>query len=353
MALSEKRLEQIVALLQEGKVASLLELSTRTGYSKSRLVQDCSKYDILFPDHFQLGWRPEIDSLVQKGYSLGEIRKAVGGSKQNVFIYIKRSGQQRLWKEYRFKHEQQKRQERQQRATFQQFLFCWLEQYLQQRVAQEGWASQKALLYYRKYPQTRLSFQTLVELLQRYDTAKQQNQKVSLRELSAGLGLHGSTANNIILELGERALYWKSKCFPRQVYHKKKVALYRARRLPLPASDIAYFLEVNYIFAHRELHKINPRRCFSNRMKMFGGGGSTREVVRYQDASKIYEAQDAGLTIEEMQQYFGKSQHAITYALEQRPALEKVILATLRTLYPTEKITTPYRLRSTLSPRKE
>ena len=70
--------------------------------------------------------------------------------------------------------------------------------------------------------------------------------------------------------------------------------------------------------------------------------GFGKDKSTYRTASQVYEAQDAGFTLEETIKLLEKRKEAIGYCLAHRKEIEPKIRAILKQIYPTKKITKPY-----------
>ena len=65
-------------------------------------------------------------------------------------------------------------------------------------------------------------------------------------------------------------------------------------------------------------------------------------ALNYRTASQIYEARDAGFSIEETLELLEKDERVYGYALEHELEISEHIINNLRIMFPDKKITKPY-----------
>ena len=114
--------------------------------------------------------------------------------------------------------------------------------------------------------------------------------------------------------------------------------------LGLSARDIGYFLDINLnatvVYSSLPSSR-QPVRCYRT-IKSFWAAGP----LTYRTASQIYEGLDAGFTSEETAYLLDKKQVMVDYAVQHRTEIEPTLLKALHILFPEEKSTTPYRIKT-------
>lgn len=340
---------EINELLREGMITSREELADRVGVSPKYV----GEYGVEFPSTLEpYRWRPELDALIAEGKDLPEMAGPKGITRQAVDSYIERSGQRTFWhermRERQEREEQERIPEREKQKTLEQIATqVWA---LVERKANEGtWAEQTAWAYYQQRGRSgpHLPFEKLVAAFQVYDEARQQGEKVTIRELARRAGWNEQTLTWVYGRMGINKSFRRKIVLTTGHQDVLKKVIY----LDLAAEDIGYFMRIPFSNVNKQRLKQGFKRrweslySLSPRDKV---SGVSYGQLTYGLASQIYEAVDLGFTGKETQQLLSmpeKMLHpkVIEYALQHRPEIEQTIIHALDMMFPRERHEKPYR----------
>ncbi len=294
--------------------------------------------------------RSDLDSMIEKGFSLEKIGEVYGVSAERARQIIKEQGKTEIFRTNR--HMQTKTfKENGKNKELSEILEC-LTQRINELAKNEGWAYEKALEYLDKPRQnagSRLisnSFDDLLAIFEKYENAQKNGQKLSLIELSEGTNFIFPQVGRILNDVGVLPMYgdkWKGRIVTPK--HKKE-AVKRSVEVKMSSADIAYFLGVpSYIIENNisEQGLRNKRPKINSAIKQFGSR-ENHEALNYRLASEIYESNDkCKFNSLETAEVLDVSQKLVNYALEHRNEIEAVILDSLRILYNDSNINEPYK----------
>ena len=231
----------------------------------------------------------------------------------------------------------------QQRTYVASCLVSALEQIARSKLPEQPLSEQKAAEYLlSKRGKSSYSSQSLLALFNKYYSAKQRREKLSLTALGTVLGIQhpGMSVARILDTVGLERLVRKNK--GRVITPPdKKQALKIAFDLDMPAVDVAYFLGLRDYVVRTEFRRAG--KCCSDRLPLACfERGKIRRHLSYRLASQIYEALDEGFSAKETAELTGVSKSVLEFAVKNRAEYEPKIVRTLRSLYPSKDIKTPY-----------
>ncbi len=321
MSTLEHRLKIFNKALGDGE-RSLEILYTRSGLGKKTFRKLLDQERIILPDDI-IPWRtrPKIDALIQEGVSYPKIAKSVDLKRERVRDYIRESGQQQIYKSKR--EEQRYKQERLDEARG--AVLEVLKKHVLKQAEDKKFPYEKAVRWYLSH-NTSYSLDDVITVLQRYESAQKQREKISLAKLGKGL-FATSTVGALIKKLGLEPMYGKLK--RNALTRETKDAIERVARVNFCANDVAYFLNVKDYVVRRRWKKLGRKK-----------GAASK--VSYALASQIYEAHDLGFTVSESAELLDTSPAFVTYTQDQRDTIERKIMSALKLMHPTREIRKPY-----------
>ncbi|MEK6953263.1 MAG: DNA-directed RNA polymerase subunit alpha C-terminal domain-containing protein [Nanoarchaeota archaeon] len=284
------------------------------------------------------------DLDILEGLALREYGIIWDMSYQGARNYILKSGQHETWKEARkrkLEEEKIKRNPEFYSKQAKRVIAGQVVNIMYRRAIEEGnlpW--QKAIEYFysrKTRPQT-TTIKRLVKLFGAYYTALERGDKLSLEELSEISGIKGFPhVGRILSKVGLEPMYGARE-IKFSLSKEKAEAIGRVFDLDMSIPDIAHFLDVPSHVVSQRFNRIGPRP----RRKFIYQAGFGTERLNYRLLSQICEAADLGFTKEETAELFDTTLNIVNYANENRPSLEKVLIDSLRTIFPERKISKPY-----------
>ena len=326
-----RKLEVIQKALPE--VDTLEQLSERTGMKTQTLWRYARMHRLTLPKATMFyGWRPEIDSRIANGESLRTIAKHEGISREAVRQYIERSLQYNSWKEKRSQREEEKLE----KSVMLGNIFGQVTLLVMIKAENEGWAYGRAMQFMYSRRETKYDFNSILHLFQRYEQATAQGIKLSSLELGEGTTISVAEVNRIVKLVGAEPMYGRLDIH--RTPPKTVEAMLRARTVPMTSSDIGYFLDVpDYVVRQRYAKLGNEENRSKYLLSEFRG-----RKLPYREASQIYEAHDAGFTLEEKMELLDTTEKKIDFALANRDSIEPTIINALQVMFQDRTITKPY-----------
>ncbi|MBP7708310.1 hypothetical protein KA107_01380 [Candidatus Pacearchaeota archaeon] len=196
-----------------------------------------------------------------------------------------------------------------------------LEEALEPRDREALHAAEK----YYSSPHRRFTLEDYYSIFRTYFESKERGD-IHFKDLGRKTGKRYNSVSRILRSQG----YETENKAPRLPKEKKDIL----RASPLTAVDIKYLFNCPspQIFANR-----NIKRCIAR-----FGRRKTWEFLTYRKASEIYEATDAGFSVQEVKELIGSSETLINYALENRPAIARPISETIRKFCGLDSYEKPY-----------
>lgn len=290
--------------------------------------------------HYIREAHPDTYRLILRGLTLEEIGQRKGVSRERVRQY-QEGTHLSAWRKHSRKFYHKAHSCYQQRKDIVSALHARTQQLLNQNT--RTWAEREALLYVlnrrreeahdgkaHHYP-----FETIHTLFNAYDEARTQGIKISYRVLAKKAKLTDSAIAKYILD---RAGYPSlntaySTHFHRLTPEEKERLVTTWRSFPLSSNDLAYFTGRSSGIV-QELPK---REVTATTEK-----GKKVTHPQYARASQVYEALDAGFTLQETAEYIKTSLRVVEKVTTKRAEAEPIIIRALQTLYPEQQITKPY-----------
>lgn len=314
---------------------NLKEIAAEVKISPATIQAFVSYYGIKLPRRAlyksrQEAIRAEIKNMVGEGLTLREMGDKVGIVKEGVRLYLIRRGLYDAWIE-------SKKRKKIERKDTAQKLVDILALRINALIQDLPWAHQKAIQYQHqillgKY--LKLPYETLVALFERYYQARNNDKKLSLRELCDGLSISFGNAGRILKEVGEEPMYGINIKHPAP--KEKKEAIKRGYGLKMSATDIAYFLGVSPPLVIQAFIRIGTGHKFEFL------GYKNEKRLSYMLASQIYEAHDLNFTGVEIAQLLGIGRAVVEHAIMKRSDYEPRIIKELRILCANDAINKPY-----------
>ena len=242
--------QRIITALEEG-ATTLEALCKQVKVSPTSIYQKAKKHNIDLPSDLGIyRHRPEMDSLIDQGFSQAQIARRVDLTRERVRQYILYSGQ--------YEHWQSKSQEREdlQKNTKPQFLTLLVNR--RQDIAQSAsWAEKMALLYKQKCEKhSQIPIADLISFLERYKVYHDANEPVSNKKLGNQRFNHVEVTRILNkLDLPTLSRYERNITTV-----DKKRAIQRSYPTILSAVDIAHFLNVPNHVVHTSFNKISKEK---------------------------------------------------------------------------------------------
>lgn len=341
---------------------NLIDIYRRFSFSSpSVFYAYCQTYNLSLPENITpIQSDISIDTLIKQGAYLEQIGASKDKSGSWASQYIIGGGWQFLWQQKRNELQQQ---EIQQSATYKKTqlrkprhdLLSILSQHLSLCAEQESWAYKKAVEYFTSLDKRRPSvkpFSSYLTIFQEYEQAQKTDKKLSLKELAirAGFSSYAGSVNKILRAVNVKPLFGNNTLSPQ---HKLE-AMRRGAELRLSGTDIGYFLDIPlnnfHEFTHRKYGSYSPT-AFIEIIYTDMKYRTKNCPLHLSFASQIYEAHDAGFSIEETRKLLpnpqGKGKHDINkiqQILTSRSGIEPTIITLLQQLYNKPELTKPYKI---------
>ncbi len=287
---------------------------------------------------------PERDALIAEGLSCRRIALARGMTQAGAHKYIIKTGQQDFWKKRRQEVYDSIKNSLSERIDSLEVILSLIDSKATERAIQEGWPTQKALEYVnsRKHG-SYYSFEDLVSLFSKYETAKNSGRKLSLDRLREGTGIRVNVdVAQILKSVGLEPMFGSLDRHP--VSKEKKDAMKKSVQLKMHHADVSYFLGVpSYIVKNNlRLWGLNDGKKLENPCDIFTVPKQFKRDLTYRLASEALEARDIGLDKSQSCQLLDTSTELLDIVLENGDLLTNKIVNALRTLYPRREINKPY-----------
>jgi hypothetical protein len=197
-AVRKNKIRSLCEALVEG-VKSLEELCRKTGIKNGGGVMKlCEEENIKLPsDLIPYRNRPEIDTLIDQGLTLGSIGAVVGLKGERIRQYINESGQYDYWMERKRVVKEPLRLEKEKKKELQNNFASAVSIRAKELAKEEGVAFEQAMNVYsslKKAPD-RIPFEKILRLFVEYDRAIKRSDKLSLNKLANYAGIHTMSAH--------------------------------------------------------------------------------------------------------------------------------------------------------------
>lgn len=279
---------------------------------------------------------PALDSLIDEGRPLPEIHRILGINVQAAHSYIRRSGQQMLWRERSVLRkagiEPAKRQLPPAESV--QALAETLARIAIQKAYAQSWAEGKAqehLISLRFTPHRTLEREELVAIFTAYE--QHRDSSTPLYSISKDTGISVTTVKSVLERRGLPFTTQAAKRMPFGAY-----AIKAAHSEGLSFDDMAYLSGFHEVALKR---KVKEPLGMTPRLKWIALERGTAALT-YRLASQIYEAADLGFTVDEITQLYDTHKALVVDALENRATYAPPITRALKRFHPGKAITRAY-----------
>ncbi|MAG39360.1 hypothetical protein CMI41_00115 [Candidatus Pacearchaeota archaeon] len=182
------------------------------------------------------------------------------------------------------------------------------------------------------------SFDTVFTIFKRFYKAKEEGRKLSLKKLGRGLELWDSAVSRIIQRVGEEPFYYKRT---RRVMSKEQNEIIkRLRESKIGYADLEYLSGIPWYVIRLHIKKEGLK-------KPRASNSLGKKGLNYRLASQAYEAlddaQNLGLSQEEIAEALDTSRAVIEHAAANRREIGSTITRTLKLIYPSADVTQPYK----------
>ncbi|MBS3089918.1 hypothetical protein J4461_03510 [Candidatus Pacearchaeota archaeon] len=265
-------------------------------------------------------------------------------SREMVNIYIRATGQYNYWKACKEKRRKRGKLLKEFNLEDRSNIIIYLKNLIEESLASDSvpWEEKMAAICILKRKRIILNgrehknipSRNIVRLFRIYKKGMDEGKKYTLNEMSQKSGLHSaSESRNLLGRVGLKAL--NATRTNNRYSESVKKALRNSADLPISDSDLAYFLGIK----DSPMQQYRGNSPFNENRTIRPGN---MKAISYEKASKIYEAIDAGFTLEETAEYSNSQLKAVNYVLENRSELEKILINVLHRLYPERNIINPY-----------
>ncbi len=281
----------------------------------------------------------DIVLLLEEGPSLQEFADIEGVERQAIQTHLVRKNIHKTWKKYRALKELEIVKHSQERLGLLQDIHSLIEGKIETLTKESSWpykmASQYILLY--TINQKRVETKKVIAVFEKYHEAEISGKPVSLEELGSYAGIKWeSSVSNILKRVGLGPMIRNR---PKRIASEsEQESLRLSLDSNLPYGDISHFLSIPKHLV-RDYHKKNRNPTSGSRKILVK---HPKIKLTYRLASKVYEADDLGFRSDEISELYDANQKVVEHALKNRTSLEPVVIASLRTLFNSDKIEKPY-----------
>ncbi|MEK6974410.1 MAG: hypothetical protein AABW41_04215 [Nanoarchaeota archaeon] len=346
---------------REAGARSIEDLCMMTGFPMHAINAYCKRLGITLPTTIQTDvfvetsqnnrkfQNPEIVQYIREGLSLAKIADKFSLSRERIRQKIIENGQYHEWKHYRTLIKQKEQAQIITKNAFLKQVHSLISNSLESLCAQEGWAYQKTSEYFNSFCNSGpiLSFGVVLSLLQRYENAIGNDQKLSLRQLREGLDIkYDATVSDILKRINLGPMNGSLKMV--RITKETKESLKRALELPLTNQDLGYFLGIPDYVAKYTLRKLGrtaqPKQFIIHLGEHVNGLklADPKYALTYRAASQIYEAKDLGFKKDEIIKLLSTSELVFDYAMLHERELSGSLVSILKTLQNNPSISEPY-----------
>lgn len=320
------KLEQIINLSEKNK--TIKEIFEQIHVNPRAILTIAKEKDLQLYKKFE--------ELILKGESLFNIGDYLGVTREGARQIINKYD----FKELRKDAKKEKKAEQDSVKNIHRQIAGNIELRIIKLMSADDWVYQNILRYKKMHQLS--DADKVIQFLNRYKSAVDNKEEVSLNKLSEGI-FHNTHALRILTDLNLPALCW------RLVYKKLRClrqsdlqAIELAKKFltadnSFSAMDVAYFLYLP--FSQRYISKT---LSIKGRKRELTPEFSAHKELTYSLASRIYEAQDLNFSEKEIAELCDKSNKTVNFALTNRRTIEAEIINCLRHLHPDKTIEKPY-----------
>jgi DNA-binding CsgD family transcriptional regulator len=332
LTITDQKALLIHSALKNGE-RSIKHLSQCTDLKPVGLFQIAKRYGIEMPNDLEpYGTDPELDELINEGYSQQEIAAYRGHSRELIRQYIEYSGQYALWQKAVEKRALMERP-RAQKAVKRE-LIATLNMLSLKKASVPG---DRALNYVAKHllkkkAQNHHNFSDKLHLLHTvastYLNSLDEHTKITFEDLADILDIDATRLVQMVNTLGLPRGKPYAKRLRCTDYDKE--IMKRGKELKLSAGDIAYFLHRNQAGM-----SVSMKQYFGVRDgKSLGLWNSKNIKVYCRHAHQVYEAADAGFSLDEIVELTAMPKLQVEFITQGRKYFEPKLYDMLSQLMP-------------------
>lgn len=334
-------------------VNTVTDLSSKTGLA----YETIKKYAPLLDIELKSGRRMaranrkkyvQKDRLIRMGLSIGVIADKLGTTRENIRQYILRTGQYEKWSKSRVYYKNAKRIRREENRENSSELIGGLMGSVIERKLDEIPKDErrpyelavKTALNHRAY-----SYESLLSLFKAYFGAKDRGESISISGLERASGIFFIVVGRLLHEANLSTLIRPNMRIRKILSLEQETSIKNATKLPLSATDVAYFLKINSPFSVSSRFKMMGHSVKLDKAKLGSVKLDYHKIpfyLTYRKASEIYEAKDARFSITEIAELTDRNVDFVKDVLSRREKYQPKIMRVLRMLYPDREIKKPY-----------
>ena len=351
----QERVNQIKGLLDKNRYECLEDLAQEIGILTRTIIGNYSSalseqgYKLPPVQDFEKFYRgvkkdPKKDRLIKRGLSLEQISKKTRISKERVRQYIVGRGMHEEWRESRehFKNQTHyKFRDNKRDQILADSLDGLIKSKLDELPEKERFASEGAMIIDSNRTRGRsYSFEQVYDLLvDRFEVIESGGKK-SVSEYERDHDISFPTVSRIFQRLNLSTTHDKKHKAKKFVNDFQEEAIERAYDLCMNVPDIAYFLGVRPHVVSVRFIEMGGRDPGDYVKEL--GGVEGKKKVNYRIASQVYEARDAGFSIDETLELLDTSRPVYDFAIRKSKTIKPDIIEALKVLYPDRNIENPW-----------
>jgi len=193
---------------------------------------------------------------------------------------------------------------------------------LHYKASKLGQEYEQAILIDKKTAR-KFEFEDIVNIIRTYETKQKQGFPVKTLEISRETAVKFSSTKKIIEQINEINSPPIDETLSQRINRALTIK-------EINLKEAAYFLGIPKFTLTSHIQK--------NKIPYF------KKILYYNfiEASKVYEATDAGFNLRQTAEYSKANKRNTEHSLNRRPYLEPIIIEILKKIYPEREITTPY-----------
>lgn len=194
---------------------------------------------------------------------------------------------------------------------------------LNYKAREQGWAAEQATLF-DAITQRQYSFEKTIKILDDYERKKKADLPFSIHEIAKDTTMKEGLVRKIAKTLELQVIKMK-------IDDKMDIAIRNALKITeINVKEAAYFLKIPLPVMRDHIRE--------KQIPYF----KKTAYPNFIEASKIYEARDAGFDLKETAEYVKVNQRNTENAIQRRAYLEPQIIEILKKIYPDREINKPY-----------
>jgi hypothetical protein len=347
--LEENNLERIYAQYSFGSPFMLFNFCEANNITIPKLITPYSRADLEIKDLVIQGYSSR-EIGIQKGYCSTWILNCLIGS--GLYESGKQARQERI--EFSSKRSNIMSLNNGRKA-FLRVLYAQLES----QAKEEGWAYEKAVAYWSRLNKKHhlvKPFSDYLRVFEVYAQAKERGERLSLEEIAQESNFRLMSLLRMLKAVGVGSMRWTTA--PRNPKPVQE-AIHRGIGRGLGAKDLMYFLDLshNHVAGAFITQKVSHSPNLA--VEIWDSKKRKNRYIPLCVASEVYEANDAGFELEEIEELLMVNRKRRKYPrriihslLLSRAEVEPVLVDTLRELYNRKDLDKPYKVSGILEQNK-